>query len=135
VLDVVMLALGLRFFLVAVTYAHPPLRRTKIAPAPERNIAASGSHLSGIFPKVFLSRNRPAAVPLSWATQRLACNACERQVGAASDLFRRIDRFGRAIDRSGPPPANSVAVSMGRLSKPTGHGGANAGSYENTIET
>jgi K+-transporting ATPase KdpF subunit len=30
VLDVVMLALGLRFFLVAVTYAHPPLRRTKM---------------------------------------------------------------------------------------------------------
>jgi K+-transporting ATPase KdpF subunit len=25
-----MLALGLRFFLVAVTYAHPPLRRTKM---------------------------------------------------------------------------------------------------------
>ena len=30
VLDVVMLALGLRFFLVAVTYVHPPLRRTKM---------------------------------------------------------------------------------------------------------
>jgi hypothetical protein len=69
----------------------------------------------------------------SWAVQRLACNACERQAGAASDLFRRVDRFGRAVDRSGPPAANSVAVSMGRLSKPTGHGGANAGSHKKTI--
>jgi hypothetical protein len=54
----------------------------------------------------------------SWAVQRLACNACERQAGAASDLFRRVDRFGRAVDRSGPRAANSVAVSMGRSSKP-----------------
>jgi hypothetical protein len=52
----------------------------------------------------------------------VACNAREWQAGAASDLFRRVDRFGRAVDRFGPRAANSVAVSIyGRLSKPTGH--------------